>query len=71
MPPRQYLSRGHTSSTIYPPKGINVQIAIKDQGTLRRNIEDDECRVHTLEIKDVLYVHKSLLLVLFTQHWAH
>ena len=71
MPPRKYLTRGHTSSETPAPKGISVQISIKVQRTLRRNIEDDEGRVHTLWIKDVLYVPKSLLLVLFTQHWSH
>ena len=46
------------------------QIAIKFQGTARWNIEYDEVRVHTLDIKDVLYVPESPISIQYPQHLA-
>ena len=50
-------------------KGISGQIAIKGQGTIRWNIEDEKDGVHTLYIKYALYVLESIISVLCPQHW--
>ena len=52
-------------------KGISGQIFIKDQGIVWWNIEYDEGRVHTLKIKDALYVPESPIYIIFPQHWDH
>ena len=49
-------------------KGISGQIYIKCRGTVRWKIEYDEVRVHTLDIKDALYVPKSPIYVLCPQY---
>ena len=51
-------------------KGISVQISIKGRGTVRWKIEDDEGRVHTLDIKDTLYVPESPISIICPQYWA-
>ena len=51
-------------------KGISGQISIKGQRTVRWRIEDDEVRVHTLDIKEALYVPKSPIFILCPQHLA-
>ena len=51
-------------------KGLSGQIAIKVQGTIRCNIEDDDGILHTLYIKDSLYVPKSLISILYPEHFA-
>ena len=51
-------------------KGISGQISIKGQVTVRYNIEDDEGKVNTLDIKDAIYVPKSPLYILCPQNWS-
>ena len=51
-------------------KGIGGQIATKVQGAARWNIQDDEGRLNTLDIKESLYVPKSLISILCPQYWA-
>ena len=45
-------------------KDISGKITIKGQGTFIWKIEDDEGRVHTLEINGVLYIPESPLSIL-------
>ena len=50
-------------------KCISGQISIKGQGTVRYKIEKYEVRVHTLDIRDALYVPESPIYILCPQHW--
>ena len=66
--------RSHFISNFFPLlhqhiKGISGHISIKVQCTIRWNIEYDEGRVHTLDIKDALYVPESPLSTICPQHW--
>ena len=45
-------------------KWISVKVNIQGKGTVKWNIEDDNGRVHALEIRDDLYVPESPLSIL-------
>ena len=51
-------------------KGAGGYIKVKGSGTLRWRIEDDDGKVHTILVKDSLYVPNISKYLLSCQHWA-
>ena len=51
-------------------KGVGGYINVMGSGTLRWRIEDDDGKVHTILVKDSLYVSNIPKCLLSSQHWA-